>query len=911
MKLRSVGRLGWTLWLGLVVGLFCLPSLLVGQSISNAYLQVNVNPANGNMTILMLGDPDNPQDDLAIADPEDNAIILRIYNLPLAAGDRTGGGRGETGGSWRGGTTSRSRQGLSFPIDLDLRGGGIVGPVFYSLDVVESSLNLIRTRWLVYLPDSTGTLPSIASPSLIVERECVLVGDAVEIRVRVTSQENVSREIGIGIILDPGFNPPANPSTDTPGYFLVSTRSALVTKESVFDKSTGLPVFWLTFLGTQLSDAQAGPVVRGYVLSGEGPVPDKVLFALVPNLQAAIYGYGFDYTPNPYADLGRSVDSAVGIYWNRLSLSARRSVEVVTYYGLNSGPADYRRPMGLRVVQPNPLSLSLGDDPFTPETETIFVSPNPFPVTVFVSNALPTPISNVSVSIGLPEGLSLSPGESATKVVPAIEGRGEQRLSWQVRVNPGTAGIKELVVSAYSPQVGLRQVHVTVLIPFAPVLTLKTGYNLVGFPFKFPDPEPSVALGIPPEELQLAQYNPALNNYLIYRRDPQFNRLEPGLGYWIKMPADRTLVLPQVDLHDPFQPITVPIQRGWNLLSNPFPWTVLLRGLRFYVGSDPIPISLEEAFQRGLVRNLIFTWRNDPRIPPWRGEYVSQRSMEARIEPFQGFWLYSEVNGSLLFEPPLFIGAWQGRQVNASSPSLEPGEWTLQLTAQSSAGRDSTVWLSVSPRALAEWDLLDLPKVPMPPGSLQVGSVVRTGRGETLLSVDARPPQSKVVWSLVITNPAGGEVHLQFDGLAKVPRSVLLLVRDPDTNQQWSLRSVSSLSILTQPNQPKSLEVVALQVGSAPLRVQGLRVTSLRGRGAHIQFGVTAPAQVEVQIRSLTGRVLWKTQQQVDGSRLYRVFWDGRGKGGEGVPPGIYTVVVQAVTDDGRQTQAQIILRWR
>jgi hypothetical protein len=177
--------------------------------------------------------------------------------------------------------------------------------------------------------------------------------------------------------------------------------------------------------------------------------------------------------------------------------------------------------------------------------------------------------------------------------------------------------------------------------------------------------------------------------------------------------------------------------------------------------------------------------------------------------------------------------------------------------------------------------------------------------------MDIRPPQGKIVWTLDLLNPAGGEVKLQFEGLAQVPRSVTLMVYDPETNQRWSLRTTPSLTLSTQPNQPKRLQLIALQSDQLPLRVQNLKVTPTRGKGAQIQFAVTVPSQVQVQIRTLTGRVVWETNEQVESGRLISVFWDGRSNRSELLPSSVYIVTVLAIAEDGRQTQAQTILRWR
>jgi len=893
--------------------------LVWGQSIaSNSYMQVSVDTQNGNLTISTVqGDPLSPLDDnLTVNDPDNSALILRLYNIPSAAtgtggggagggstgggsagGGGTGGGAGGGAGGGTGGIRS-SRQQILGVVDLDLRGGGSVGGVTYSLfDVVGGVGTRVETDWVVYIPDQMGVVPPIQSPSMRVRRECTVVGNAVEIKVRVLNLENRSREIGIGVVL--GIALP------TPYFYAVSNHSYSIWYERAFNRYTGLPDRWYVF-------SNRGSFQGVLNLQNASPLPDKLLFADAQTILSSAT-YGFDYIPNPYGTLA---SSAVGIYWDRLSVPAKSEVQVTTIVGVNSGLGDYRSPLGLWVIQPSLLGINVGDDPLTDEIEHSYIVPNPFTITAFVCNShWLLNLSNVTVTLGLPEGLSFPPGESATKVIPILNAREEQRISWQVRVNPGTAGVKEFVVTAFSPQVGTRQVKVPIVIPYLPRLNLKAGYNLVGFPFEFIDPEPSAALGIPPGELQMARYDPAIGGYLVYRRDLQFNRLETGVGYWIKLPTDLSFDFTNIRFVETSQSIAVPIKKGWNLLSNPFPWQVYLRGMIIEPTSMVgwrLTFRYEEAVEQGWVRNIIFVWENNPKIPPYGGAYAIKVGPDIRIEPFQGFWLYSEIEGNIIFEAPAFWGSWQmrSRPISSDVITLSSG-WLIQVIASSDAGQDNTTWLGVSSDARNEFDRLDLPKVPAPPGFLQTSSVVRVGRSELPLSIDIRPPQSKIVWTLELLNPAGGEVKLQFEGLAQVPQSTTLLLYDPETNQQWSLRSVSSVTISTQPQQPKRLQVIALQTDQLPLRVQGLKVTPLRGRGAQIQFTVTMPAQVQVQIRSLTGRVIWETSEQVSGGRLCSVFWNGRSKSDEVLPSGVYTVVVRAITENGRQTQAQTILRLR
>lgn len=176
--------------------------------------------------------------------------------------------------------------------------------------------------------------------------------------------------------------------------------------------------------------------------------------------------------------------------------------------------------------------------------------------------------------------------------------------------------------------------------------------------------------------------------------------------------------------------------------------------------------------------------------------------------------------------------------------------------------------------------------------------------------MDFRPPTPRIVWDLELVNPAGGEVQLRVDGLSQVPRSVALWLTDPETQQQWSLRSTPSINMLTRPNQPKRLQVIALQTDQRPFRVQGLRVVRLRGRGAYIEFAVSQPSQVTVQVRTLTGRVVWEKKLPVTTESHRRIFWDGQSVTASPLPSFLpYLIVVQATNEDGERAQAHFLLR--
>jgi len=868
-------------------------------TVTNTYLGVSMPSDTANFTVFTTqGDPANPFDDnLAINDPVDTFWVLRFHDLPSVVGIP-----------------------ILAPATVRLQGAsGGAGSVTFVLNLAQSNSDTqLYARWLVFAPPFQF-LPT-QEPALFVEREITLLGDSVEIRLRLTGNDNATRLISVGFVLDPGFNPRATPSLLTAGPFFVPTHPP-INSDTEFVRS--LPDFWVYTPG--FSDLS----LRGTVMLPDALPPHRLLFALMPNLGSAFSGYGFDYSPNPFSDFSAlTADSGVGVYWDAVTVGPRVSREFVVVFGLNRAFGDYRRPYSLMAQSVSSLTVELGDDPFTPEVETAFLSPNPFPVKASVYNASSEPLSGVSLTVTLPTGFTLAPGEVPTKSVATVPPNGEQQVTWQVRVDPNqVTGRAELVVTASAPVGGNRQVQVPVLVPALPVRALTAGLYMLGFPFAFTNPEPAAALGLSPAEFLLAHYDPLRQRYLIYRQDAELNRLEQGRGYWLRLLTDRPQGNPltlqgtlPVSLD---APIIVPLKQGWNQLANPFPVALLMGGLQILQGTSVVPIPFDRAVRQGLVRGTLFVWRPDPTLLPFGGEYqVLPNRYDTLLLPWQGFWLFSTIDGALLFSPPSFIGTLQTRLARQGTgekgrgtqdvllyPTLSDG-WQIRLQAESASGRDAITWLGVSRQASKGIDLLDAPKPPPAPGGLWVYSVMPSGRSSVPLSMDFRPPSPQVVWLLEVVNPSGGQVRLRFDGLSQVPRSIALFLVDPETHQRWSLRSTPTLTLSTQPNQPKRLQVIALQADQMTLRIQGLRAVRLRGRGAHIEFAVTQPSQVSVQVRTLTGRIVWETALMATPNTRQRVFWDGQGTFAAPLPNAMpYLVVVQAVGDDGQRAQAHILLR--
>ncbi len=880
----------------------------------NRYLRVDLDTDNAEVTIATVqGDPSDPTDNgLVLNDPQQSFPVIRLYNVPTgvttgggggggAGGGAGGGGAGGggAGGGGGGGAGQRSRQLFTQTVTLPLQDGDTINGVTYTMNAHFPGVTFVQTRWLIFIPSFTVTTqqqPTAAQPSLVVNRFVYVAGDSVLVVLRVENLENIPREIGLGIIMD------TEPGS---GFFLVPFR-ATRPHEQMFLRGQDLPPFVV-----RSSWANLRLTFRGSVVPPEGPVPDKVLLAQMINLDSALWGFGFDYTADPFVVHAVNGDEGMGVYWNRLTVARGSIVEVAFLYGLNFAYGDYRRPYAVRAQFLPPLDIQLGDDPTTPQVEAGFPTPNPFLLTVSVSNFLDSlPIDNVTVTLGLPQGFSLPPGESVTRSLGSVGAGSEKMLSWPILVQPGVQGVQILSLATSASPGGAHSVQVPMLIPAPPSQPLTPGQlRMVGFPYLFQNPEPSAALGIAPSLLRLAHYDPALGRYLIFGQDLTFDRLEPGGGYWFRPPVS-PVVLQNPLLPSGVGPTLVPIREGWNQLSNPFPWPILLHGVEFAPSAGGAVLPFEDMVARGLARGTIFRWRADPSLAPLGGEYVAASGRATLLQPWEGFWLFSEVNGVLYFFPPTFSGTLQTRlpSVAQEGPELPLDGSVIRIVARGPSGRDGTTWIGFSSRARDGWDRWDLVKPPPAPGGVRMSALIPHGTGDLPASVDIRSPRPRQVWSLELVEPAGGEVTVEFQGLRPIGRRRWTL-RDMQTGHGWDLRNVSQVTVMTEPSLPKRLELAYLEDNGLPLRVLNLSATPVRGRGLQISFLVTQPAKTEVQIQSLTGRKIWIQRSQAPG-RSQTIFWNGLSSDGKPVPRGLYLLTVIATDQEGTTSRAQRLFRW-
>ena len=452
-------------------------------------------------------------------------------------------------------------------------------------------------------------------------------------------------------------------------------------------------------------------------------------------------------------------------------------------------------------------------------------------------------------------------------------------------------------------------------------VTLPAGIHLFSVPLLPTSFDEAEALGISPDELLLARWNPLRPGELKYEFYPRITTpMMPGVGYWLKLLRETTIRVEGTPVPSD-QLYQIPLYGGFNQVGNPFARDLPVGEILVAFGNEG-PVGLAEAERRAWVQNAIWVW-----------DKVQGYQLAQTIRPWQGFWVRAlRPSGvRLVFNWSRTRGAGRGTGERSRFAQIQPMSVGTLSSNSSLVPRSSSpvpiLWsvrlIVTAPNSPADTENRfgiasgsQLPsrifKPPMVPNSVWAAFVCEgtrdTGQGTgevELVAHDIRPEGSSRKWRFIVKSdlPDNTPVTLRWDGLAQLPRTISLVATDLTTKERLSLRSRSSYTFIAQRGETRQFLIEAVQSSSAPL-VRIVSVQLLRGRGLTARLVLTAPAQVRSEIRTLTGRTIRiLTDTFVAQPSPFNLLWDARDRTGTPLPFGAYLLVVNARDEFGREQQ--------
>lgn len=362
------------------------------------------------------------------------------------------------------------------------------------------------------------------------------------------------------------------------------------------------------------------------------------------------------YTPpaNHYIE-----DVAYGAFWKPRLVGPGQTITIVHYLGLASATSVFNVPSS---DNPQYVASVLSPRALKYYTDSVTgagkVYPDPFTITANVVNTEQhIDLMNPSFSLILPSGLQLDSSEQnrTSKSLSRITAGDEGSVSWKVtRASNAPSGkLKYSVVFTANP-VGGTTITREISVPASQAQTFSPGWQMISVPFQSNNPDPGYALGLS-------------GNYSMYRYNTHSKQYETatalvsGEAYWLymgnpagqrsaSMPAGSASALSWTDN----QGQQISLQSGWNLIGNPFVYSVTLGELRFYYRNYGT-LTYDEAVDRGLLYSTLYWW--DPIFR--RYNWSSDRNVE--LKPWQGYWVKALASGlSVFVTPESQIGASVG-----------------------------------------------------------------------------------------------------------------------------------------------------------------------------------------------------------------------------------------------------------
>jgi hypothetical protein len=866
-------------------------------SVQNQFLLLRAGTAGnaGDFDIFTTsGDPDTPRDDnLLISAGAATIAKLRI----LTANDGTA---------------------LTAPRDLPLIGGA--SPVVPGSDAGTSATTLFLILAAAPDADRAGfttiwqTTPPTNNPAggISIRQNVRLLRHVVQVSYEIQNNDNVSRTLGLSLSLDnsPNDHRLAAPGPQVGGWVVPGFSPVL--SERTFSISN-LPS--QVFAIGDIND----PVRNTFhILRGIQATPPD-LFQIVNDaapLIAAVPG-PFAYVTNSLVDA--RVNPMSNMVWNPLIFTPGQKRTFTTYFGLPIASGDFSPPYVLAAQSPIQLQLRSGDDPLTAQTEVNYVDPNPFTIRGFIFNTSQVTYSNINLTLTLPSGLELAPGESPVKVIPTARPLQDVGVEWRVRVLDGVSGTLTYSITSSTagaiPKTTTRIVNVPSL---AQGILIQAGVQMMTFPYTFANADVASVLvdqntgSLGP--IQVARWNPILNRYEFYPAD--FSVIEPGRSYWIRVERPFTLRLNGASPLSTTDPFLIPLKSnggGWNMIGNPFLFPLFIGAMQ--VSFNNQLLDFDQAVQRELIRNTLFYF--DLNINNYRLDTGQTR----RFEPRRGYWIRALRDVTLVIPPATILNSIQlqrtltGQPSNVTTPSplsVSAGGWQLQVSAVTREGQDPDNFVGVSPDARDEFDPQDIEEPP--PMNLPVvvnfphadwgGDAGKFARDLRAVSAGTK------TWDMMVeTNlKSAGPVTLNFPNLNELPGSLRVSLLDLSTNRTMALRSRRAYTFQAAAGATAHPFRIIVETGGTGGTLRFGNIAFNRARASNtgvVTFSVTKSAKVQCVLLSAQGKVVRVLANNFQASPgLNTLTFDGKSQQGAALGRGVYIFRFSATSEDEETTGA-------
>ncbi len=372
-----------------------------------------------------------------------------------------------------------------------------------------------------------------------------------------------------------------------------------------------------------------------------------------------------------------------------------------------------------------------------------------------------------------------------------------------------------------------------------------------------------------------------------------------GLGYFLltRTPA---FILGD-EFVDPNTAYMIPLEPGWNMIGNPFPYNVPWSACEIEIeGQAGVRqrLNILEAADKEYIRPQIY------RYITLTGEYTWRTAPLGELLAWQAHWI-RVLKPCTLIVPPLGTTRSQGE--TSDNPRVSPQArdgWLIRLIARSGDREDANNFIGVSTRARDEMDSEDVEKPPVFQSYVQLRVI--EPRSRAVLAQDLRRAGKRPMrWELEITtDKPNAEVTLRWQQEVPLPPGMRLTLVDSLTGQRISMNRQSAYTFRTDEHSRRRFIVEAQPSRLSQLRITHLNITSTRGNQVTIQYALNTTASVQVLVQDASGKPIARLTGGTRSAGLNTLTWTGRTDAGIAVPPGTYQIQIIATGEEGEVARA-------
>lgn len=587
-----------------------------------------------------------------------------------------------------------------------------------------------------------------------------------------------------------------------------------------------------------------------------------------------------------------------------LPVTANGTRTIVQYIRSTWGEANYSLPYAAVVDAPRLVA----NDPNNPAA----LRPNPMTIRVYVDNVggyalvnQEIPLNDVKITLTLPPGLSMAPGDTAQKTITVVQPYAIAFVDFSVVPDGVISGSLPYSVKIEPIPGPTKVISGNIQVATAPRLDVLADANLVTFPWQFQDTSLENILGLNnPTDFQAYRWDPQLSGYI-----PATNA-ERGLSLWLvsnsnygsvvlsgspQIPGDIATGAPLIQLHS-----------GWNLIGNPYPYAVPLGQLVGVSAANPqFSYTFAELVAQGVLSGAVVFWDNNTQ------DYTFVQGSDAVLQANRGYWMFvNTLQDVTISYPSVYALGLPGSFRGGESWSQSDKQWRLQLSVRSENSLDAQNFVGVA-RTEAEARLnriYEPPTSPVHDVNLAVEEIIDGSPAR--LAQTLTTGQARKTWKLIATAQTAGQFTLTWPNLTTVPKNVRFRITDVATGETRDLRQTSGYTFVTNDAGTREFRL-EMSPGAASRAVIGNVVVNRDGRDAIspfvINYSLSSEATTTVRILSGSGREVFTVSRgRADSAGENSVTWMLRDNANRLVAPGSYRVEILAETDGGDRVRKVI-----